>query len=100
MKYKLIITPAAQQDVEDAFTYYLNIRLSLGENFIETIETLYEKLKSEPYHYSFFGSQKHIRAVSLVQFPYLLVFQIETDSVYVFGLHNTHQAPETILKRI
>lgn len=99
MRYNLIITPAAQQDIEDALSYYLNIRLSLGEHFIDTIEVLCEKLKEKPHHYSFFGNQKRIRAVSLTTFPYLIVFQIEADSVYIFGLHNTHQNPETILKR-
>lgn len=56
MKHKLIVTPAAQQDLEEAVTYYLNIKLSLAENFIKTVDTIYKNLEHKPHNYSFFGN--------------------------------------------
>lgn len=100
MKYRLVVTPEAQQDVEEALAYYLKIRVFLAQNFIETVQEKYNNLENAPHHYSFFGNQKRLRSVSVQKFPYLIIFQIEGDTVYIFGLHNTHQNPETILKRL
>lgn len=90
MKYELVVAPAAQQDIEEAFSYYLNIRYALAERFIAKVQDVYTKLMDKPHRYSYFGSLETIRAVSS-SFPYLVVFQMKNDTVFVIGLHNTHQ---------
>lgn len=100
MTYKLVITSIAQQEITDAFEYYLSISQSVAEKFLAILDSSYNKLEEHPHHYSYFGTSKIIRSIAFVKFPYCIVFRIIEDTVIVIGLHNTHQITDNILKRI
>lgn len=98
--YQLIISPEAQEDVEQATDHYKTVSYPVTERFIKILENLYEKLKQNPQHYSFFDKNKKLRSASLIKFPYSIIFHIQKDTVYVFAVFNTEQDPDKLLKRI
>jgi plasmid stabilization system protein ParE len=100
MNYRLIFSPASQKDLSIAFNYYQDINQSLAERFFEALQKAYDKLEEHPQHYSFFGNSQSLRSHEISTFPYCIIFEIKEDNIYIIGLHNTHQHPENILKRI
>jgi plasmid stabilization system protein ParE len=98
--YQLILSPEAQKDLEQATDYYKTISYLVTERFIKALESLYEKLKQSPQHYSFFDINKKLRSASLIRFPYSIIFHIQKDTVYVFAVFNTEQNPDKLFKRI
>ena len=92
MNFKIIISTEAKKQTLDAFNYYENKQENLGEIFLQTIESLYLKLQKSPYNYSFLSSQKDLRYTSISTFPFIIIFEILEDVVYIINVHNTHQA--------
>lgn len=48
MKYKLIITSAAQLEIRDALNHYRDINPALALELLETVEASYELLEDQP----------------------------------------------------
>ena len=91
MKYKLII---AKKALFDAYHYYEDIRVGLGDRFIESLENRYAALSEHPNYYSYSDKNKIIRDVAIDGFPYLIIYEISGNDVIVFSIHNTYKKPE------
>lgn len=98
--YKLIITSLAQKEVAEALRYYTDRSPASAKRFLNLIEESYSKLEEVPQFYSFFGSSKILRSISLKNFPYAFIFRIKSSEVEIVGLHNHHQNPDRVLNRI
>ena len=48
MKYKIIVTYAAREETLDALNYYEDIRVGLGDDFIEDLEERYVAISENP----------------------------------------------------
>jgi plasmid stabilization system protein ParE len=96
MAYKLIITELADDDTESALLYYGSINSALSDRFYDELDEVYKKLSEAPQYYSFISASKsEVRDVALKSFPYVVVFEIIADSVYVLSVLNTHRrSPE------
>lgn len=94
MVYNLVVTSLADDDTEQALLHYGSINKSLGERFYSELQDVYEKLQHAPQHYSFMYSDgSQVRDTKLPSFPYVVVFEIVGDSVYVLSVLNTHRKP-------
>ncbi len=100
MIFRLILSTEAQKDVVAATDYYKLVSDVVAENFLEILESVYQKLKQSPRHYSFFNEKKTLRSAAFIKFPYSIIFKIQEDTVYIVAIYNTHQNPGNILKRI
>ena len=79
MAYKIIVSPRAQKEIENAIDYYALYSSNAPQSFISKLQDTYNTLESNP----FFSIQyKNIRAIKIHKFPYSLYFDIsETQSV-------------------
>ena len=93
MKYNLVITKRAMIDEMETYHYYEDIRPGLGDRFIESVENRYAALLEHPDYYSYSDSNKIIRDVAIDGFPYLIIYEISGNSVIIFAIHNTYNAP-------
>lgn len=98
--YSIVISTEAQEDLEKALIYYKINSESAAEKFIDTFEILHNKLMQAPQHFSFLDINNNLRKASLPNFPYTIIFEIQDSSVFIFTLHNTHQNPDIISKRL
>ena len=53
MAHKIVITPFAHNDELEAYTWYEEQRIGLGEELLIEIETAYHKISNNAEHYSF-----------------------------------------------
>src|SRR5947209_2651229 len=95
MMYSLQITLSARLEEQQAYDYYEDISEGLGERFLQELEARYEAIRQHPEYYSFIDDRKILRDVTLKRFPFVIIFRILDDKVYVLSVFNTYQLPRT-----
>ena len=86
--YKIIITPLAHHDEENAYQWYEGKLKGLGDEFLTSLEIAYRKIAENPDHFSFIDSKKEIRDYLLPRFPFLIVYRIKNNSVEIITVHH------------
>lgn len=88
MAYKIIVSPRAQKEIENAIDYYALYSNNAPLNFIATLKETYNSLAINPLHRVRY---KNIRALKLSKFPYTLYFvvnQIQNTVKVLSCFHN------------
>ena len=73
MDYKIIISPRAQQEIEDAIDYYAIRSSDAPKDFISILNETYTILSVNPH---FRICYKNVRTIILNVFPYALFYTI------------------------
>jgi mRNA-degrading endonuclease RelE of RelBE toxin-antitoxin system len=77
MAYNLTILPKAQEEIQKAFEYYVQISVSVLTNFDNQLEEVYQNLEKNPFYQVRY---KHLRAIPFKSFPYLVFFDVDQDN--------------------
>ncbi len=95
MAYSLIISEKAIADAITAINYYDSISMALGNRFAEELGEAYDKIAANPELYSYISSNPvdKLRDIKLRSFPYLVIYQVVSNDVYVNSIFNTSQDP-------
>ena len=91
--YRILITPTALQDIDQAFCYY-NAKLDgLGFEVTAAINAAFQKIAGFPNAY--LRRYKDVRGKLLKRFSYLTLFQIDeiSNSIKILRVFNTYQKP-------
>lgn len=78
MRYKLIITEDAENDIEIANDYYELKQKGLGTKFVFSIRNCLKLIAKNPY--AFAKIYLEIRKVNTKKFPYSLYYTIEPEN--------------------
>jgi plasmid stabilization system protein ParE len=92
MVYRLIIKEEAKQDINNAYLWYEEKLEGLGERFVNELDSYFKHIEKAPKSYQV--RYLNYRAAALKIFPYLIVYQIEENSVIVFAVFATKQNPK------
>ena len=76
MAYKIIVSPRAQKEIENAIDYYLLYSADAPLNFITLLQDCYTTLATSPF---FRIRYKNVRSLKIQKFPYSLFFVINED---------------------
>ena len=93
MSFKIIVALTAREDTLQALNYYEDIRPGLGDDFLEDLEERYTAICKNPFAFSYTDNRRVLRDVALNRFPYLVIFKIQSASVLILSVHNTHKKP-------
>ncbi|MCU0376397.1 MAG: type II toxin-antitoxin system RelE/ParE family toxin [Chitinophagaceae bacterium] len=77
MAYKVIVSPRAQKEIENAIDYYALYSVDAPLNYIAVLKDAYGKLETNPF---FSIRYKNVRALKLKKFPHSLYFIINEDN--------------------
>lgn len=80
MAYKIIVSPNAQKEIEDAIDYYALHSIDTPSHFINAIKESYYALSVNPL---FRVRYKNIRAINLKNFPFSLYYIISEENQIV-----------------
>lgn len=97
MIYKVIIPESVFLELKEVSSYYESKQKDLGLKFITNWETAMEHIKAAPLIYQ--KKNKHLRTIKLNKFPYLLVFEIIGNTIYVFKLTHARKNPKKIYNK-
>lgn len=81
MSYEIILQSEAILDLQEAFEWYEKQKEGLGFEFIEEVESGYLKISNQPLHYP--PINPRFRRIRINRFPYLVVYEIEGNSVII-----------------
>lgn len=89
--YSLIIRPSALEMAKDAYEWYEEQQVGLGELFLKAVDDVFDKLGSAPLLYS----KKHsdVRSVIIAGFPYMAVYEVVKEQVIVYSIFHTSRRP-------
>ena len=96
MLFELIISRKAVKETSDAYLFYERSSVGLGERFLESLEDVYKNLSLNPQYYGYINKAKDIRDVKIKKFPFLIIFQIVNDKVFVLRVFNTSRDPNLL----
>ncbi|RVT78558.1 type II toxin-antitoxin system RelE/ParE family toxin [Flavobacterium sufflavum] len=91
MKYTLEIKEEAVLDIKEAYLYYEERKIGLGNRFLDTLEIYLERVQQYPEHYQI--RRKPYREAFIKDFPYLIIYEIEGNKVIVYAVFNTWRNP-------
>ena len=91
MFYSLIIKEEAIQDLQVAYDYYEEQKSGLGERFLDVIELHLEQVQAHPLHYP--TKKKTFREAVVKKFPFIIVFEMEQDTLVVYAIFHTFRNP-------
>ena len=92
MTYDLEIKDAANQEIIQAYLYYENKRIGLGEQFLKHLDSYFSRIQNNPKHFP--QKSKPYREAFIKRFPFLIVYEIEKTKIIVYAVFNTWQNPK------
>ena len=92
MSRRLIVKPAAEQDIEEAFLWYERQAPGQENRFRAEIRAALDRARSEPTSFPIVSVKTGTRRVILHRFPYSIFFVIDSDDVFVTACvhHSRH----------
>jgi plasmid stabilization system protein ParE len=98
MAYKIIVSPIALKNIDNAVEYYIEqASKKVALAFLDDYQKVYKALQKNPF-YQFHDS--NYRYLPFKKFPYIAFFIVDEPSKTVFlnAVFNTHQNPDKIEK--
>lgn len=99
MSWSIRYSSQAEEDVRAAFRYYRGESESLGKYFLSSLKHAESVILKAPegFQIRFFD---RVRGYPLKKFPFLVLYLLDNDSVFVVAVFNTNQNPELIEARL
>jgi len=91
MTYRLIIKDRANLEIEDAVWYYEKKRKGLGESFLKELDHTFILISNVPELFNL--KYRNTREVLIKRFPFLVVYEIEGETVIVYSVFHARQNP-------
>ncbi len=86
MSFPLVFHPDVQAEVDDAYQWYEQQRAGLGDEFLEALETVYQRLQATPEMHQIL--LRDVRRALLRRFPYSVYYRFHGDGVEVIAVQH------------
>jgi plasmid stabilization system protein ParE len=98
MAADLIVAPEAEQDIAEAYAWYEDQRVGLGEEFLGCVDACIEAFRRTPeMHAEFYETY---RRALVRRFPYMVFFEYAEGAVTVYCVFHTSRDPEKWMRRL
>jgi plasmid stabilization system protein ParE len=94
----VILTPAAERDVSEAYWWYEEQDAGLGEEFLRCLEAAISRISTSPLIYPVRFDD--FRRILIRRFPYAVYFEHDDTTVTVFGVFHGAQDPAKVAARL
>ncbi len=91
MAVELILAPEVNQDVGEAFQWYEDRRLGLGEEFLSCVAACLHRICRRPELYA--KVHQDFRRALVRRFPYAIFYEASAETVTVHAIFHTSQDP-------
>ena len=98
MKYRLEFIQAAYLDIQEAWLWYEEQKVGLGEEFLLSLEASFNQIQRNPLLYQIAFSK--VRVALLRRFPYRIVYTLADSTIGVVGVLHTSRDPSIWNERI
>jgi plasmid stabilization system protein ParE len=98
MAAKLILAPEAEQDIDDAYNWYEERRLGLGEDFLSCVDACIQRIRRNPE--TFAKVHEEYRRAMVRRFPFVIFYEHEEGTVTVYCVFHTSRDPDKWRERL
>jgi plasmid stabilization system protein ParE len=98
MAAKLIIAPEAEQDISEAYAWYENRRIGLGEEFLSCVDACIQAICRMPEMYVV--TYENYRRGLVRRFPYSVFYEYANDTVTVYCVFHNSRDPQKWRERL
>jgi plasmid stabilization system protein ParE len=95
---KVEVLDIAQQELNDAFEWYESLNSGLGYEFISEVDTSIITILAFPKSWRKVGNST--RRCVINRFPFILLYYIDNDTIYITCVAHQHRNPEYHSDRI
>jgi len=95
--YTVQIKPSAILMAKDAYEWYEEQKVGLGDLFLAELSRCYNKLENNPLHYQ--KLKRNYRHLVLNKFPYVLIFEIIENEIVILAVFHTARNPKLKFKK-
>jgi len=95
---KIVFSPEAQLEFEEAERYYQRQATYLGKEFRREVRNSLPRLRNWPLSCALEIGE--IRRLTLSRFPYKLLYSVESDYLYVIAVAHQHREPNYWVDRV
>jgi hypothetical protein len=88
--FKIEIEKRAKIEISEAFDWYDNQQSGLGLIFLEAIQNAFITIQKSPNGYT---KYRYHRQYPLIGFPYVILYEIVRDTLYVDAVFHTSRNP-------
>jgi toxin ParE1/3/4 len=98
MKYRLIIRPEAERDLNEGFSWCEEKRKGLGYDFVLQVDAGIKFIQRNPeiHQIGYKNTRKHL----IRKFPYKIIYLVDIDRVVILGIIHGKRSPDFVKKRI
>jgi len=87
----LALSPAAEEDLHDAATWYDAQQPGLGDAFLRSVEASFGRIGRLPRSFPAVGEDA--RSALIRRFPYVVLFRIQERRIEVIAVWHVHRDP-------
>ena len=98
MSLDLTVSPSAEADILEAFSWYEERQSGLGPRFIGELDLAFARIQSEPLSYQ--EDLPMIRRCVLHVFPYLVFYTLLGGRIEILAVIHASQDPTYIAERL
>lgn len=89
---RVIFSPEARHEFDEAERYYARLMLGLGDAFRDELKSALSRLQSWPLACPI--ERGDIRRMILSRFPYKRLYSMESDHIYILAVAHHHCTPD------
>jgi plasmid stabilization system protein ParE len=97
MTTALIVHPAANQEADDARSWYDDISTDLGNDFAQAVAEAIDLILRNPRIFADLGDGIH--RVFVKRFPYQVFYRFATGQIRVLAVHHSHADRQAVLEQ-
>jgi plasmid stabilization system protein ParE len=91
MKYRVVLSSHAEQDLSDIVSWYDAIDRRVTDRFDAEVHRAFTFIEENPFLYA--RTQGDRRRTKLPSFPYLVIYEILAEAVVVIAIFHTSRLP-------
>ncbi|MBN2625362.1 MAG: type II toxin-antitoxin system RelE/ParE family toxin [Spirochaetales bacterium] len=92
MKYELVITSEAQNEIRDAIQWYRSKALYLDREFLNCLDNGFSMIKRNPLMFPIV--HKNYRRILIRRFPYQIIYTLQESTILVLAVFHAKRNPE------
>jgi plasmid stabilization system protein ParE len=92
MNLPLAYHPNVEEDIKDAYRWHEEQRASLGQEFLDAIEEVFDSLLHSPRRHGIVY-QENVRRALPRRFPYAVLYRVLSDRVEILAVYHSHRDP-------
>jgi plasmid stabilization system protein ParE len=98
MASELVIDPDAELDLKHAVNWYNDQRQGLGDEFVECVEAVFDRILKNPDLHAI--EYRSARITLVPRFPFLVVYLAKGNTIHKIAVLHGHRDPDTWRGRI